>query len=304
MKELFVLSAIVLGFGLVSCDKISNPVIVQTTLDTSLYPGNFAGTYVFPTFGPNTNTQKNVMLEDFTGHKCTFCPPAATEAANIEDANAGRVFVVSIHGGASNSGITDFQVSFPGTSKYYTDHTTPETREISSNFFQMGVGFSSNPQGMVNRITKDGAMFTNAGNWAPWTAEELDAELQVNIQAVANYYPSTGGVFIHTETEFMEDIDGEYNIVIYAIENKRIDWQLDGGVDIENYEHHNVLIGCVFGEAFGRLVTSGSIQAGTKIEQEFTYEVPDGLTNDDMHFIVFVYDKATFEVMQAIKLEF
>lgn len=303
MKKLLVLSISILAIGLQSCDKVSNPRVIQTTLDTTLYPGNFVN-YVPPTFGENTNTDKNVLIEDFTGHKCTFCPAAATTAKNLEDANPGRVYTVSIHGGPHNSGISDFQKAYPGEPKYYTDHTNAVTREIASTFFQMGVGFNSNPQGTINRITESGEMFFNHGLWGDKVAEQLPTTLKVNIQAQSNYFPETNGVFIHTQTEFLENMDGDYNIVIYCIQNEVIDWQLDAGTDVENYHHHNVHIGNVYDETWGRAVATGQISAGTKIEQEFSYKVPDGLTNNDMHFIIYVYDKATYEILQVIENDF
>ena len=63
-----------------SCDRITNPYPPQVVLelDTTLYPGNWDD-YVaneWPTFTANTNIDRNILIEDYTGHKCIFCPAA------------------------------------------------------------------------------------------------------------------------------------------------------------------------------------------------------------------------------------
>jgi hypothetical protein len=56
-----------------SCDHITNPYPPQVILDldTTLYPGNWAD-YVaneWPTFTVNTNIDRNILIEDYTGQK-------------------------------------------------------------------------------------------------------------------------------------------------------------------------------------------------------------------------------------------
>ena len=88
MKNIFIFSSII-AFAIFSCDKVDNAYPAQTYtggLDPTLYPGNITD-YVVPTFSPNTNTNRNVLIEDFTGHTCIFCPDAAAEAHNLETAN-------------------------------------------------------------------------------------------------------------------------------------------------------------------------------------------------------------------------
>lgn len=297
-----------LTFGLlsitsfVSCDRVTRPVIIQTELDTTLYPGDFVN-YVAPTFEQNTNTEKNVLLEDWTGHQCTFCPGAAAEAKILEEANPDRVFVATIHAGPAANGISSFQV-WNESGKYSTNFTTVEGTTMAAAFFSQPVGFSSNPKGCVNRLEDGGLFFLNYPDWGDKVTEGLASPLDINLQAKSNYFPSTNGVFLHTETEFINELEGEYNIVVYAIENKIIDWQKDISGDIENYEHHNVHIGNVFNETWGRTVGSGTIQAGTKVVTDFSYKVPEGLDNTKMHFIIYVYDKETYEVMQVIDHHF
>jgi hypothetical protein len=105
--------------------------------------------------------------------------------------------------------------------------------------------------------------------------------------------------------EFIEEVSGEFAIVIYALDNEIIDWQKKAGSpDIEDYKHHNVHIGNVFaGEAFGRTFVNGPVSAGQKFEKDFSYQLPEDLPKEDMHVLIFVVDKGTEEVLQVIKHE-
>jgi hypothetical protein len=290
-----------------SCDKVEFPNIPIEGVDTTLYPGNFSE-YTIPSFSENSNTLRNALIEDFTGHQCQNCPAAADVAKELEENNPGRAFVASIHAGPSNNGITTFQEVSPP--KYDRDFTTPEGREMGSTFFQLGVGFVGNPRGNVSRIRNESGefMFTQS-SWPATTAEVLASPVSINLQAKSNYYEETNGVFLHVETDFEQNMEGTYNLVVYALQNEIIDYQKyyseeTGNIDSAYYHHHNVHLGNVFGETWGRTVGSEQISAGTKVVTDMSYKVPDGLTNEDMHFLVMVIDRNTYEVMQVIKHEF
>jgi len=65
-----------------SCDKVDNPFppAIQTDLDTTIYPGNWSDYLAneWPDFDalPDDNPERNVLIEDFTGHNCSYCPAA------------------------------------------------------------------------------------------------------------------------------------------------------------------------------------------------------------------------------------
>lgn len=286
-----------------SCDKVEFPNVPIEGVDTTLYPGNFSE-YTIPSFSENNNTLKNVLIEEFTGHLCGACPNAAVVAKNLENENPGRVFAAAIHGGPSNNGLTGFHDIIPP--KYDTDHTNPEGLEMAASFFQLGIGFVALPRGGVNRsVNESGEFMFGPDDWAPIVSAELAKPVRINLQAKSNYYPSTNGVFLHVETDFEQTLTGTYNLVGFAIDNERIDYQYYNEYgDSAYYHHHNVHMGNVFGETWGRTVGSDTISSGTKVVTDMSYKVPDGMTNEDMHFLFVAYNRNTYEVMQVIKHEF
>lgn len=301
-KIIFILlTGISTGLLLPSCDKVEFPNITIEGVDTTLYPGNFSE-YTIPSFSENTNTFRNVLIEDFTGHRCPACPAAAIIADELETANPGRVFVASIHAGPSNNGITEFQKT---SASYPTDFTTTEGTTMASTFFQLGIGFVGNPRGGINRISNESGEFMFSQSfWADKTNDALTTPVKLNLQAKSNYYPETNGVYLHVESDFETTLIGNYNIVVYAIENERIAPQIVGADEVEDYHHHNIHRGNVFGETWGRSIANDTTNAGTKVVTNFSYKLPDELTNETMHFIIYVYDKATYEILQVIDHKF
>jgi hypothetical protein len=79
MKNTFLYLIFIAFIGIFGCDKIDNPIPpVFGDVDWSLYPGDSNDYLAFYNFddpstnwSENNNTTKNILLEDYTGHKCT-----------------------------------------------------------------------------------------------------------------------------------------------------------------------------------------------------------------------------------------
>lgn len=305
-KIIFVLTIGLIGTLNQSCDKVENPTKPPVLLDTTIYPGNWAD-YPEAVWTANTNSLRNVLLEDYTGHTCPNCPAAAVIAKDIEAANTGRVFTSAVH--ASPGGLSSFQwtavncgqASNPND-KYCTELFCDESTSYGATF-ATGYGFFANPMGTFNRTTPTGptSMFGLMSTWGSRVSDIITTnDLKVNIQAQSNYYPSTNGFYLHTETEILEDLSGNYSTVVYLLEDEIIDWQDVSGFADSLYEHHNVLRGCIDGLAWGRPITGGSL-AGDKTYLDYSYKLPSGKDNTDYHLLIYVYDLATYEILQVIK---
>jgi hypothetical protein len=104
MRKLFAFSALLsLLFLTPQCDVVDQP-FKGGTIDTT-----------------SSEQRRNVLIEDFTGHRCKNCPKASKEIANLVDAFGNdRIIGLAIHAGPGN---------FTGTNTDYpTDFTTQEGR--------------------------------------------------------------------------------------------------------------------------------------------------------------------------------
>jgi len=174
-KSLFtVLTIVALIFS--SCDKVENPFPpkVNTDLDTTIYAGNWSDYLAnqWPDFSsiPNENPDRNVLIEDFTGHNCNFCPAAGEIAHAIHTSNPSRVFIASIHASNTISGTSSFQDV--NTALGYTiDFKNANGLELGKYFgYTLPLsGFFGNPAGTVSRTNDGGEYFPASGSWSSKT---------------------------------------------------------------------------------------------------------------------------------------
>lgn len=297
-KSIFISGLVALFFT--SCDRIDRPFIpvTPTELDQTLFPGDWS-TYPWPTFTANSNTNRNLLLEDYTGHRCVFCPAAGVIAEQIETANPGRVFVASIH--ASPGGAGPFQQT---DAEFPYDFTNLQGVAYGTTFAS-GFGFDANPKGTISRKSFSGTMFQGANNWTSATTQALtENAVNSNLQAVANYFPSTRGLFLHAEIDTLTQNSNDLSVVVYLIEEKFVSKQkFPGGVVEEAYEHHNVHRGSIDGKAFGRTFKSEDLDANGKYYLNYSYKLPVQYDPANCHLLVYVMNKTTYEVYQVVKVD-
>ena len=293
-----------------SCDHIENPYpAVSTDLDTTLYPGLWSD-YVsneWPSFTQNQNINRNILIEDFTGHTCMFCPLAADEAHNLYVANPGRVYVAAIHAGPN--GLDDFQTVSPPD--YPLDFTNPQGIELGAYFGSLGNGgFTGNPRGSISRKEDGGNIFQSPSLWSNLTNAMLNEnDLKVNIQGQINYYDATKGAYVHVEVEKVDaGLNNDLGIVSYLIEDSLVgDQKMPDNSHNSSYVHRDTHRGNLSGSAFGRNLTS-SLMSNNKYYVDYSFVVPNQLDGNhnpsNMHVLVYVYDLSTLEVYQVIKLPF
>jgi len=294
------------GFLFASCDHVKNPYPpeVNLELDTTLYPGLWSDyeNNEWPSFSENTNTNRNVLIEDFTGHKCVFCPAAADLAHALHEADPSRVYIASIHAGPD--GIGDFQSVSPPD--YPLDFTNPEGVEIGLYFGENDGGFPGNPRGTVNRFN-NGTIFQSPTQWTSMVNDQLNSNnLKINIQSELNYYEETKGAFLHVELDPVDaNVSENLGITVYLLEDSLVgDQKMSDNSHNSNYIHRDVHRGNLNASAFGRPVSSEDLN-GDKYYINYSFVVPnqlDGQYNaSNMHLLIYAFNTETWEIYQVVK---
>ena len=302
----YILSIGILYFILCSCDHVENPYppAVSIDLDTTLYPGLWSDyqNNEWPMFDENSNTERNVIIEDFTGHKCVFCPAAADLAHQLHMENPTRVFTAGIHAGPD--GIGDFQSVSPPD--YPTDFTNPQGVEIGQYFGENDGGFPGNPRGTVNRFD-NGTIFQSPAQWTSMTNEIISSnDLKVNLQSELNYYEVTKGAFLHVEADpLFEDVSENLAIMVYLLEDSLVgDQKMADNSHNTSYVHRDIHRGNLNNETFGRPITSENL-VNDKYLINYSFAVPDQLDGtynpSNMHLLICVFNQTTWEIYQVIK---
>ena len=302
----YILSIGLLYFVLCSCDHVENPYppTVSIDLDTTLYPGLWSDyqNNEWPIFDENSNTERNVIIEDFTGHKCVFCPAAADLAHQLHMENPTRVFTAGIHAGPD--GIGDFQSVSPPD--YPTDFTNPQGVEIGQYFGENDGGFPGNPRGTVNRFN-NGTIFQSPAQWTSMTDEIISSnDLKINIQSKLNYYEATKGAFLHVEVDpLFEDVTENLAIMVYLLEDSLVgDQKMADNSHNTSYVHRDIHRGNLNNETFGRPITSENL-INDKYLINYSFTVPDQLDGTynpaNMHLLICAFNQTTWEIYQVIK---
>jgi len=319
MKYLYVF--IGLYFIFTACDKIENPYppTIKTDLDTTIYPGIWKDymTNEWPDFSQiPTVSSRNALIEDYTGHNCSFCPAAASVAHNLVESDPDHVFAASIHASNTTNGMSSFQ-AVNNAQGYTIDFTNPEGLSLGAFFGNtlINSGFYGNPAGSINRTNDQGEYFMATGSWSSHVNSVKSALLRVGLKAKLNYFETPKkGFFLHTEVGILDNNLQAENlaVVVYMMEDSLVGPQNVSNTYTPNYVHRDIFRGTIDNQIWGRTLKPSYLKNG-KYYLDYSGIVPNQLaTNagggafnaENMHLLVYVYDKTTLEIYQVLKLRF
>jgi len=286
---------ILIGF-LNSCDVLEGPYMDDTVIN---------------------GEGKNVLIEDFTAHRCSNCPDAAREIEAIHDVYGSRIISLAIHAG--------FQFAYP----YPLDTTVNPNQKFTYDFrtiwgdemdAEFGLSASGLPNGMINRIdwTENGGEHRKAfSQWASITADELDKEVQFGIN-INSTVISGDTIDITIDTEALTSLSGNYKLVVCLSENNIINWQTDDGYDDSDYVHNHVLRSLLT-TSWGDDLTSGTIYNGDIFNHTYSIDLSalennniqnslsmnlgngnsGGWNPNNLYVIAYVYNASNYEILQV-----
>ena len=209
-----------------------------------------------------TPENRKVILEEFTGVNCTFCPDGHAIAQALQDNNPDNVFLVNIHSGG-----------------YATPNgNQPDFRTQWGEAIDDQSGLAGYPAGTINRQNFPGQEQGNAGTtalsrgaWAGAASTVLDQGSYVNVgvQAVLNVQTNTMVIDVEAYyTGNSPEATNKFNVAI--LQNNTLGPQV-GGNQGDNYNHMHRLIDMVTGQ-WGVDITNTT--AGSLYSNQFTYSIP------------------------------
>jgi len=291
----YILITVAAVAGWTACDKIDNPVEI---VNVQNIPENINDTLFFT--DSVMVTQKQVLLEDFTGHKCVNCPEAAFAAHQWAEDFNHRLVIYAIHAG--------YQAEPDETGLYTTDFRCPTGDELFNYFNQ-----PFNPSAPVDRVEYNGnlILYYIGGGWEAAVNTEMAKENVINMKVKNTYYPNKKSVLINISSTILQPLEGKYKIVVYIVEDHIIAAQKNNTPDIgpepdwEDYDHRNVLRDAVNG-TFGNYISNdGTIAEGETYSNEFYYTINDEWLTDttDLNIIVYIFNEESGEILQVAELE-
>ena len=223
------------------------------------------------TFVSTSVENKNIILEEFTGISCVFCPAGHLIGQNLHDANPNDVFLINIHTGgyASPQGPgTDFNTSFGSAIAGQS-------------------GLSGYPAGTVNRhqftMTQGGGTAMSRGDWSSASTQLLSQVSPVNVGLQASIDIASNTLAVDVEVYYTGAQTVASNMLNIAIVQNNIEGPQTGGsthnpgamLSNGNYNHNHMLRHMLTGQ-WGENITN--ITPGTLYSNTYTWIIPNQIS--------------------------
>lgn len=204
---------------------------------------------------------RNVIIEEFTGRSCGYCPDGHRIANEIMASHPGRVWAVNIHAG-----------SFAQTS--YPNMITQDGNTIHGGF-----SISGYPTGVVNRTTAAGI---DRGQWSGQTNTQLNQASECNVAGRAQINPETRVATITVEVYYTANSAYDENYLTVAmLQDSILGTQSDYGNYNPSqwlngqYVHTHILRDVITPSAWGEAISPTT--QGTLITKTYEYTIPESI---------------------------
>ncbi|MDX9891675.1 MAG: Omp28-related outer membrane protein [Bacteroidales bacterium] len=232
------------------------------------------------TFVSTTPSNKNVILEEYTGTNCVFCPDGHKIAQQLVTGNPDRFFAINIHQG-----------SFAGTNPNYTTQW--------GNALAGQTNLTGYPSGTINRHIFPDSTKTALSRfqWAIHSSTILSTPSPVNIAAQSTIDWSTRELTVIVEVYYTGDATNTTNKLNVALLQNNILGPQTGGANYNPtmmvgslYRHMHMLRDLITGQWGLDIPTTTT---GTFFSDTLVYTVPADINNvpiklEDIEIIAFV----------------
>ncbi|MCZ4318082.1 T9SS type A sorting domain-containing protein [Aequorivita viscosa] len=235
----------------------------------------FAITTYGQTIVSTSPENKNVILEEFTGIKCVYCPDGHRIAQGLKSDHPDDVFLINIHAGG-----------FAVPSSGQPDFRTPDGEAIRAHF-----GVNSYPSGMINRHTFSGnSPVIGRSAWPSRANIILGESSYLNVAVEASIDVQTRELIVHVEGYYTGNSPESTNfLTVTLLQNNTKGPQTGGGAG-NNYNHMHRLVDIIT-PTWGDPINTTT--ATTFVDRTYTYTIPAMYNNvpavvDDMEVAAFI----------------
>ena len=240
-------------------------------------------------------SNRNALIEEFTGVNCPYCPDGHRIADELVNANPGRVVAVNIHSGGYASDPTDFRIQ--------------DGESLDNSFSLQGY-----PTGVVSRAQGD--LGSSRGEWADLITPILSQTSYVNLGMQADWDITTNVATITLQAYFTGNSTASRERLHLFLLQDDVQGKQSGSsanptavLPNGDYSHQIMLRNMFFGL---NGITLPNNSAGSLFDTTFTASIPDfypsisGSTDvmteiGKMSFVLFTTDQNNRNVETAIK---
>ena len=212
---------------------------------------------------------KKIILEEYTGIHCTYCPDGHEIAQSLKDANPDNIFIINIHTGGyatPSSGEPDFRTSFGDAIAAQSNLTGYPSGSVNRQFFS---GLSMN-----------GGTAMGRGSWSSASSQVLNQSAYVNVGVEASINVQNNELTVHVEGYYTGNSPQSTNLLnVVLTQNNTLGPQIGGGMG-SNYNHMHRLVHMITGQ-WGFEISNTS--SGSFVDETFTYTIPSDYNGVDVN---------------------
>ena len=271
------------SFNIGGVEFISDPSLNLT--DSADYADFILGHTWDSDVSPSNENQRFIVLEEFTGHTCTFCPNGTREIVRLDDKYGDQLIPLGIHTGS-------FATPATNGDKFTTDfRTEPHGGTYATTF-----GSTSFPSGIVSRTS---ASTTGLNDWEQAIISIKDDAPLASLELTSYSSTETNTLRANIKFTWKQTLPEDYNLQVFLVEDNIVDWQLDNGVQNETYNHRHVLR-MVVNDTFGKALDAAEDGEGQEIQ--YIFPIDANWKVDDLEVIAYIFKDGTngdYEIIQA-----
>lgn len=228
---------------------------------------------------PTSLQKKNILLEEFTGIHCGYCPQGHTIAKNMQTAQPDIIYVIAVHSGMFSQPSSD-------EPDFRTEDGDLVNNTIGAGFYNTGY-----PSGMINRHTFGGTIpVTGRADWTKDGKEMSETTAPVNLLLKSSYDGSSRQLAITVEGYFTEEQDQGFNLLNVALVQSNIKGPQNGGAMGSDYIHNHMLRDYLTPE-WGDTIKAP--KKGEYFTRTYSYTLPETIKEvdvkaEDIELIAFV----------------
>lgn len=234
-------------------------------------------------------SQKNILVEEFTGAKCVNCPEGAATIAALHEVYGDQIIAVSLYPSQMESLTKPLPMG--------QDLRTSEATDIFSAFDGPAKGL---PAASFDRQPIGGSVLQlTPSSWGGAVYDILmnNTTSPVDITLGHEYDPSTRELNLDYTVIYNQAVAQPVTFQFYLVENGIVSAQItQQGIDM-NYVNNHVLRQALFG-IWGKELDGTHIMASTS-QGQISISLPVTYVAENCQVIGFVADKDTHRVLQA-----
>jgi hypothetical protein len=155
---------------------------------------------------------------------------------------------------------------------------------------------------MVNRIGYNQTHIKAHTAWSSIVASELAKPAVADLKLKVEYNSSTKNVSIVSTSKFLTDLDGVYKISLFVTEDSIVKAQKDyskpSPSNVADYTHKHVMRKGING-TWGDEIANGNAKKNVEVVKNYSVVLNDSWDDKKCHIVAFIYNSATYEVIQA-----